>query len=253
MGGEGKVHKEYYTSLDQLSRKLRHKFSVRRLDLYCVFERQLQMLVSEDDLRRVVRPLENHGVLFISAFNAHENPDGPIQHQGKEGELDFVYPPRTLVREGTVNEVMAHFIVHKHSCCDCKKSPIRGVRYVNKENMHLCLCGRCYDKLERSNRKSWERRIRPWTYDAPAGPQNYGNTGEDVRQLQYLLTCLGYMRLSDTKYRIGYLGERTQAAIKKFRQKHGVHGGDLRFYDHDTAHRLARVVRKLRNVGHSYM
>ncbi len=273
VGGRGRVRKDYCTSLDQLRRKLCRTFRVGGLDLYCVFERRLYRLTSERHLRRVVNPLQDQGVLFINAFKRGERVPPTFrqtqitletqgvaettaeqtQYQADEGDLDVVYPSETLVRDGSVNEVITHFIVHDYDCYHCETSPIRGVRYAYKKNDHYCLCGTCYRKLGRTDRTSWEQRLLPWAYNAPAGPLYYGKEGEDVRQLQYLLTCFGYMRLSDTSVMVGFFGERTGAAIRKFRRENDVHGGDPRTYDLSTAHRLARVVRRYRRLGHSYV
>lgn len=149
--------------------------------------------------------------------------------------------------------IIDHFIVHDESCYHCDKLNIRGRRYVYKKNERYCLCNGCHRKLNRTEKAKWSDRTLPWTYSAPAGPLYYGKENDDVKQLQYLLTRLGYMNLSDTSQAVGIFGEYTENAIRLFRHKHGVQGTDSRTYDLNTAKRLASVVNRLRKAGEPYM
>lgn len=283
-GGNGRHVQGYYTSLSQLRRKLCRTFKVRELDLYCIVERRLRPITSERYLRRVLGTLRDGGVLFINAFkrgsvekeqhfthphthhqhhNQHYYSDSDERdidvhvhfwHEEDEDKNAMTFPaPDNFVKDGTVSDVIARFVVHNHTCYHCEKTSIRGVRYTYKKNERYSLCGTCYHKLNRTERISWTEHFLPWSYTAPAGPLQYGKEGEGVIQLQYILTCLGYMRLSDTSIAVGVYGERTEAAIKKFRSKNGVHGGSSRTYDYNTACHLASVIRRLRRLGHWYL
>ena len=76
---------------------------------------------------------------------------------------------------------------------------------------------------------------------------------EDVKHLQYLLTRLGHMKLSDTAAQTGSYQGRTERGVASFRKKYGIRGDDPTVYDRKTASKLAQVVRKLRNDGHDYL
>ena len=96
----------------------------------------------------------------------------------------------------------------------------------------------------------------PWDGDAPSAPlyqrSDYA-VMDEVTHLQYLLTRLGFMKLSDTSAQVGSYQSRTQEAVRRFRQHYGIYGSDMTRYNRKTAAKLASVVRECRRQGYEHL
>lgn len=139
-------------------------------------------------------------------------------------------------------ELIRRFARHWKQCHYCKRYPILGVRYKFRGEGTYNSCEECHSKLFPSDRKKWHTVLSPWKGDAP---RKLVNT-DDVRHLQYILTSLGYMEMSDTDRRQGRYGERTRKAVERFQYAQELYRQNTGVYTRETARMLAMVVREHR-------
>jgi len=121
--------------------------------------------------------------------------------------------------------------------------------YEYAGNSRYKLCRACYRKLDFWDKQNWKKATAHTDYitniTVPSAPLRRDK--ESVRQLQYILVSLGYIRKSDTRASYKDVVSRTEEGVAKFRRKYRIYGKDMREYDLRTARKLAQVVHESRN------
>lgn len=150
------------------------------------------------------------------------------------------------------DKIMERFVYQQAECYHCNASNWWGVRYEYCTNYWYSLCGSCYNALDGSDKKTWELSDLPWADVVPDASleREYGvPIRDEVRQLQYILTVLGEMKLEETSEFTGSYQYYTEKAVQSFRKKHNVKGGNTKCYDENTRKKLKEVVKKARKDG----
>lgn len=235
----------YASSLRQLRKHLYTTFGVRRVELYCIANRQRHVLTSDASIRRAIRASGGDSLLVTAydpqhtQYNAVEPP--PIQ-------LPINTPQQTAHAQPSSKAILSHFGVTNYDCHYCKRSQISGVRYkyIGTSSCHS-VCNSCYLCLEPRDKQKCYMRIMRWKGDAPAAPLHKKEI-DSIRHLQYLLVKLGYLQLASSTSI-----SKTEEAVTRFRQKYHIVSHDMKKYDSTTARKLAQVVRKSRADGRKYI
>lgn len=153
--------------------------------------------------------------------------------------------PSIATEPSNRDAIMMRFVTHEAACYCCHESPIVGARYIHRNDKRYSLCGDCYMAKSAASRKCYCVRRLPWMRKIPGAVLCRGDYGDEVRHLQYLLTCLGFLALRHTDKLVGSFQGRTAEAVEKFRRKYCIGGGDMGVYDRRTAKALEDVVSKM--------
>lgn len=260
---------------------------------------KIKSIGSDDDLRKCVEHLPSRGVLSVSAVeedppgksrsrsrayskkeshgaktNKSSNKEKKEKHSKDEmpgNASDVSDDDSMMVIEATkarLHDILKRFgVFTEDNCYHCGTKSWRSKRYRFVANTKYSLCPSCYKDLSDPEKDDWA--IVPsglhWKNDVPEFPlsigSGYGNDDEEeqVTHLQYLLTRLGFMKLSATNKLVGSFQERTAQGVEKLREKYNIVGtrdedGDgMGLYDEKTANQLLKIVRAYRKKGHRYI
>ncbi len=223
-------------------------------------------ITDTDDLETAAQGLNEGSTLSVYAIfednstnndDTNTDADTDTEDEYAEWNAKLVVENTTAVKKyKKVLGMLDHFATHLGTCHHCEETGISGRRYTYAYATGYSMCGACYDKLSEDDAEDWHDSGLPWDGDAPSAPlgrrDDYAEL-EDVKHLQYLLTRLGHMKLSDTATQTGSYQGKTERGVASFRRKYNVRGSNTTVYDRRTASKLAQVVRKLRDDGHLYI
>ena len=210
--------------------------------------------------------------------DGHDYNDTVSDDESVEENVGYHAAPLRVVTAGSkVNAILRRFDVHtptvnstpqadEAQCYHCDATEWDGVvRYCYAANTDYSLCSGCYKQLPKWQKKDWEKAAEeePTTTatsvrdnDAPEYPlyrEDEPTVRDSVRQLQYILTRIGLMPLSATDQVVGSYQSNTEDAVRQFRKRYAIRGGDMSVYNKATAKKLGEVVRHMRAQGHKHM
>ncbi len=237
----------YVTSYSQYVDELRRYLTSSEVRLYTIdADGSSTYINSESDLRRAVKNLPNGGDLAVTAIKYTDDDE--------DGQPDPLGPYHE-----SVSDIMYRFDVPSDFHYDCGESSYT-VRYFWRWDSKYCISREYYyNNLSSSERENWKRGNdggAPWQGDAPEASlsEEYGSPVRDeVCHLQYILTRLGFMSLYHTDGLVGSYRRYTARAVRRFRERYNIYGGDMEVYNSRTADKMASVVRSFRRGGAQFI
>lgn len=274
--GAGQVVDGYVTDFEQYCDDLGHHINDEcTLDFVIITSRaESKRITDSDDLQAAVTHLHDGAVLSVQALDKntkrkakraknekHVNVDSDTEadtdDEYSEWNATNAHPAHAVMKYNKVLGLLDHFASHLGaSCYHCEETEFSGRRYKYAYSTGYSLCGACHDNLSEEDAEDWNNSGLPWDGDAPRAPLDRRHDYavlDGVKHLQYLLTRLGHMHLSDTAMQTGSYQGNTERGVASFRKKYGIHGVDTTAYDKNTAAKLAEIVKQLRSEGHYYL
>lgn len=249
----------YVTSFSQYRAYLRDHLLDCDCSLYFINEIGRSEIISNDaELRKAVESLCEGGTLLVTAVIHNMNDDRSEQSSEPDENESHISGHDLFVetKPRRVSAIMERFRVYdaEEQCYHCKTRDWYGVRYSFTSNSDYFLCPSCFRDLPKSQKRDWQlTACINWEEDVPAYPLSEDDDGDEVRQLQYILTRIGMMPLSATDHLVGSYRRKTKEAVRKFRERYRTFGDDMTEYNQRMAAKLAQVVRRLREEGHVYI
>lgn len=212
VAGYGRSQYGYCTSLDQLLAEVHRAFSNSSLELYVINSYgNSERLDTDQELFDAVHHLPHGGVLSVTAVEGHTIYYATEDTSSSDGE-QVEDSDTDSDSSDSEYEYEAHGR-HKHARIARRFAPL-----------------------------SWDRAAPKHTLRR----EDHLPIRDDVRHLQYVLTMLGYMSLSDTRQLVGSYQSNTQEAVRRFRTAYGIEGSNMDVYNKKTAQVLAQVARQYR-------
>lgn len=231
---EGGDAKNVVASLDELCAFVAKGFDVSRFRLtYLGVNDERRRIADAESLYEAATEQATGGVLYVkvtanSGYNAYNEAE----------EVGYLVGGEKV----TMTMLAKRFSRHEVECYNCEQKTIVGVRFVFKQDADYSVCDECIGSYDGD---AWEARAFPWKTIVPKAPLSAqdNKTSEAVKQLQQLLTALGYMSMDDTNEWQGSFQWRTAEAVKKLRSKYAIKGGDMSVYDDRTMKQLEKLLK----------
>lgn len=187
--------------------------------------------ISNNDALYEAAENKEDGVLYVKVTSNDDVTDD---------EVDFVWWNKEKAL--SVKNLAKRFSVHQIPCYNCEKGCIVGVRYVFKDNNDYSVCDECIDSY---NNLCYAKPY-PWKEPVPNTPLSVANwePSEEVKHLQQILTWRRYMTMDATAEWQGSYRQHTAEAVKAYRTKHGLEGGDMTVYNDKMMQHLKKVMQR---------
>lgn len=286
--GYGAAYDGYVTSIQQLEKELQGAFGSGGNLVYITDDGTRKDIADDHDLDASVENLSNGTVLAVTLVGGKKQGKGNKGKKGKKGknknkqtqsdsdsdeeedsksedESSSDDAPAKKNNENNKKgggsgenrdeKIMERFVYNYADCYHCEMHNWWGARYVYRANPYYSIRGGCYARLDGNDKKQWEL-SNPWddiVPDAPLAREDGVPIREGVRQLQYILTVLGLMKLEDTGQFTGSYQYHTEMAVQAFRNKHNVKGGNSKTYDENMRKKLREIVNKARKDGNKML
>lgn len=238
--GRERVKKDAVANLKDLCRYIVKNFGARRHRLtYIGKNDRASYILDEDSLRNAVHSAYQ-GVLYVKVT--------PVEMVtatlGDQNASQLERRKKKTIETRMIGSALLsrRFSVHNFQCSSCKTSPIRGTRYMFKNNTRHNLCQNC---VEKHNKTDWFPIHFPWKSSVPKSPLGVDGSKvrDSVRHLQKVLTELGYLKFKDTRLVQGIYDVYTKKAVESFRLRYEIEGGNMNVYNRNTELTLAEALR----------
>lgn len=261
--GYGSSYAGYVTTLEQYKVELTETYGVPSFKLmYINGSLEMKEIKDNHDLFKATRKLDSGTHLFISLFKTSDEGRAGAQQwnvvaSDSENDSDSESDDkveRNHKYNSKLNATLERFVQHAGECHHCQAT--EGLRYQYSLSSAYSMCEGCYDELTRKEKIFWQHAALPWEGDVPSSPlsrEEGSPVRDEICHLQYLLTRVGFMSLSDTDSLTGSFQSNTERAVESFRREHNIYGEDMGVYNKKTAKKLAQIVRSLRSAGHKYL